>query len=168
MSLTHEQRQGSLIPVCVCSALIGWFIGPSGGLKTVGWLKQITKERVCWHRSAITTVMATAWKHRCILPLSLFVLHLQSFTCLDGHPADRWVRDTEKETDMMFYLDVVAFDLPWPSNLWLLKCSAQRLLMHFSCVVHQDRIVLVFFESRFLLINLGLEEQAENPASDLF
>lgn len=135
-----------------------------GGLKTVGWLKQITKERVCWHRSAITTVMATAWKHRCILPLSLFVLHLQSFTCLDGHPADRWVRDTEMQTDIMFNLHVVAFDLRWPSNLWLLTHTAQRLLMHFSCLVHQDLMVFVIF----LLIKLGLEEQAENPTSDLF
>lgn len=156
MSLTHEQRQGSIIPTYLCSALIGWFIGPSGGgLKTVGWLKQITKERVCWHRSAITTVMATAWKHRCILPLSLFVLHLQSFTCLAGHPADRWVRDTETETDMMFYLHVVAFDLPWPSNLWLLTCTAQRLLMHFSCLVHQDLIVFVIFLVIFYWLILG-------------
>lgn len=130
----------SLIPVCLCSALIGWFLSPSGGggLKTVGWLKQITKGRVCWHHTLITTVMASSWKHRCILLLSLLVLHLQSSTCLDGQPADRWVRDWQTETEMMFYLVVVGFWPPWLFNLWLLTCSAQRLPMHFYCVVHQD------------------------------
>lgn len=164
MSLTHVQRQGFHILACPCSALIGWFISQSveGGLNTVGWLKQITKEE--------NVLASVSGHHSDGFIMEAMLLHPLLCHCCPSavvHLPERticWeVRDSTSETEMMFHLVVIALT-SHDSNLWLLTCSGQRLTMHFCCVVYQGLSWLWhLFKAAFnYFLQLGPVEQVEN------
>ncbi len=128
ISLTSLQGQGSLDLICLYWALIGCFISLSGGLKTVGWLKEIMRGR---KSAGITLWSPQRWLHHGNTAASSS--SLSSSSICHRLPASTDVLLTGW-CEVMFYLDFcscsfVVFDLSSLSNLWLLTCSTQRLLM---------------------------------------
>lgn len=162
-SLTHVQRQGSHVTKYLCSAPIGCLTSQSveGGLNTVGWLKQITKEE--------SVLASGSGEHsdgftlEALLHPPLCRRHPPAVVQLPVPTIRRQVKDKRSGAEMMFYLDNISVDLYWLSNLCLLTWSAQRLTMLFSCVVNQAQYhwLCHLFKAAFnyLFLKQGPEEQ---------
>lgn len=120
----------------LCSDWLTYQSVSGGGLKYGGLIKADYKGGEC---AGISLWSPQWWLHHGSAAAASSSLSLSSIC---SHPT-AWMNNllTGKILNIRDRDDVLCccycFDLSWLSNLWLLTCSAQRLTMHFCCVVYQ-------------------------------